>query len=523
MSPPPGVQHDATVGPRGGLHLSRSDLAILAGFLLVAWAVYRPDLSHSLDYVDFPDNILVLKAHHGFLARLGALIDTYREHGRFNPITVAVAAAQWSWFEWWAPGWHLVRFVVMVGVAAFAYLFFLALRFTRSGAFAGAAMFVVSPPAVIGWTRLSTAEPLGTLFLVVACLLALHPRKRGARWGLALLLLLVMWTKEIMAAAFLLPAFLVLASDHDLRTGESRLSHARRMVLPLCSAFLLGATPIIWTYLAAPAGSFASSYGSPGVALVDLLGSTVTALLPFLPVADQGGTIASFVLVALILLVLAGWKLAPRSSTVGLPHRTVLLLALGVPMLGALAYAPWPAYLLIYALPFMIGGAMLLVHAVSLLDRARGLPRILGATGLAIILSFSLAQAANDARRTRALISAVAASVARVAAVPGIDSVLVMVAPEQFDPRNYFGVRLSVYARARDLQWPPFRDVPCHRAPVDPPDRILVLRFSVMCADPIQGGAASSFPYGRHEWPDPRSRMDSIRVDIVRARLRTGA
>jgi hypothetical protein len=187
--------------------------------------------------------------------------------------------------------------------------------------------------------------------------------------------------------------------------------------------------------------------------------------------------------------------------------------ALAVPMLGALAFAPWPFYLLVYALPFTLAGSLLAGQAISSLLDARNVERAVSAVGvvcLTIVLTFSLAQAANEASRVRALHSAVAEAVVRVAAMRDVDSVLVDVAPGQFDARGNFGPRFKTYASMLGLPWPEVRDVRCGEVQHSR-DRILLLRLNLMCPDHVSKPEITA-RLRRFDWPNPWPRADSVTI-----------
>jgi hypothetical protein len=490
------------------------DGVLLLALLAAAWLVYRPEAPHPLDYVDFPDNILTLKAHAGFMDRLRALMIVYGEHGRWSPVVLSLLAAQWSWFEWWTPGWQLVRFVILAGVTGLAYALFRRLGLTRVGAFAGAALLVVSPPAVMGWTRLSTAEPVGILFLLLAAHLALKTPSPATSWGIAALLLLLMWTKEIMVVAFIFPTLLVVQRGFAHGVAGSKRGVAA-MLGPSLVAFAAGMVPIAWTLLQAPASAFAMRYGSADVAVADVVGPFLSGILPFAPRVEESPVTLLIVVGALAVLLLSGWHrtlLEPSGPRHG---GRVLLLAIGPPILGALVYSPWPLYQLVYALPFLTAGALLLGQAVSSLWVSTAPWRALGTACVLTILSYALAQAANDTARTRALQAAVASAVSRVAGVPDVDTVLVAVAPEQFEARGNFGPRFWLYARARGLDWPFVRDLPCDQADRASGTAILVLRVSEMCGGLRSWTDSIVVPHARFAWPDPRPHVNSVRVDIL--------
>jgi hypothetical protein len=478
--------------------------------LVVAWLLYRPELARSFDYVDFPENILILKSHGGFSERFRAISSVYAEHGRFSPITLAAIAAQWTWFEWWTPGWQLFRFVVMSGVVVLAYALFLRLGLAAIGAFTAASLLIASPGAVVGWTRLSTAEPLGIVWLLIACHLALRRPRFATASLFAVTVLGVLWTKEVMTAAFLFPLLLAIQAPAialELSSPKKTLA----WFVPAGVALMLGCIPIIHTWATAPVHSFAGRYGSSQLKFSDIAGAWMAALLPFAPIPTESIISLLIAVFAFLFLVVVGWRvtLAQNSSR---RHGLLLMTAITVPLAGALVYAPWPFYLMVYALPFTVAGALLSGQAVSSLFRADATGRITGGIGLAILLTYCLAQAANESRRTYALQQSFAASVRRVSELAGVDTVFVGVESGQFDSQGNFGLRFRLYAAMLGLEWPAVRDVLCQQLPSTPPPRVLVLRVNLMCEPAAQSQRRVISNYPRFVWPNPVPRRDSVLV-----------
>lgn len=486
--------------------------------LLVAWVLYRPELARPFDYVDFPDNILILKPHEGFVERFKAISAVYGEHGRFSPLTLATIAGQWTWFEWWTPGWQLFRFVVMSGVVVMAYFLFLRIGLAPIGAFAAASLLIVSPGAVVGWTRLSTAEPLGMIWLLIACHLAVRRPTFATGFLLSLTLLGVLWTKEVMTAAFLFP--LLLAAQKSAITFEPGTAPTRSVAwfAPAGVALVLGSIPIIHTWVTAPVHSFAARYGSSPVKFSDVAGAWMAAWLPFAPLQTDSLMSLLVTVFAFLLLIVVGWRVALTDTSSQRRHRLLLTAGTIVPLAGALVYAPWPFYLLVYALPFTVAGGLLTGQAVSSLFHASAIERMTGAIGLTIMLTFCLAQAANESRRTYALQQSFATSVNRVAGMPAVDTVLVGVESGQFDTRGNFGLRFRLYAAMLGLEWPAVRDELCQQLPSAPPARVIVLRVNLMCEPAASSQHTVVSSYNRFVWPDPIPRRDSLVVTFTSLR-----
>ena len=494
---------------------SPSRLAPVIILLVVAGLLYRPWVIRPMDYVDFPENVLVMLANDDFVDRFEALTRVYLDHGRWSPVTLASVAAQWTWFEWWTPGWQVVRFLVMSTSIVLAHALVRRLGLTTTGGLASAALLVVSPVAVPAWLRLSTAEPLGVLFLLLASHLALRRRTTFTSWAFATALLGVMWTKEVMTSAFVFPVLLVCLVRESGSLGAPRWTRERwKWLAPAAFVFVIGSIPILWIWMSAPSGAFASQYARGSVSALEIAGATIATWLPFAPIPGEWTLALPIALVAFLGLILLGWHEALQENALRAHRRVLLALAVGVPVIGALFYAPWPFYLLVYALPFMPAGSLLLGQGSSSFTGTGALARLTATACLAIVLTLGLVQAANEASRTHALQQAFAASVHRVGELQGVDTVLVGVALEQFDSRGNFGPRFRTYARMLGLEWPGVRDVPCDALPTNG-NNVVVLRLNLMCALPSNSRPSVVAHYTRFAWPNPRPRRDSVAVSLT--------
>jgi hypothetical protein len=488
-----------------------ADVVALLVLGLMAWIVYRPDLAPPFDYVDFPEDLLAVKSQSGVVAQYEAVSDVYADHGRWKPVFLALLVLQWNWFGSWTPGWYLLRFLIMLAAALLSYAFFRRLLLTPSGAFAAGSFLVLSPAAAMGWLRLSTPEPIAILFLALACHAALPPRRRHSRWLLAFTLLGVMWTKEIATVAFVLPVLIVLCAGEDGLLRRPRLRRSEiAVLLPAFVTLVFGSIPTFWTWLTAPTGSFASRYGASGVSATNIVGGSLAAWLPFVPLHESSTLSLRIVILALLLLILVGWREGLRPNPLRSHRRSILAGAILIPVLGALAFSPWPYYVFIYALPFVIAGSLLTGQALSSLH-AVPLLRSFARVCLTIVLTFAFAQTATEASRTRALHVAVAESVVKVARMRNLDSVFVDVANDQFDSRGNFGPRFKLYASMLGLKWPEVADVPCGSPLMR--ERAIHLRLNLMCADGAPPSIVERFV--RFSWPLPWPQLDSVTIAFI--------
>jgi hypothetical protein len=287
----------------------------------------------------------------------------------------------------------------------------------------------------------------------------------------------VVWSKEIMATALVLPLLLALTAGPygDLSFARVGLARFRRLA-PAAIALIAAIIPVLAVVASTAPDSFARRYAATELSLVGIIGSSLMAWLPIIPTP---GDIGPVVLIGVaMLLIAAGWLTVWRQRERRAHHAVVLVAALGMPVIGAIAYAPWPFYIVIYALPFLSGGALLLGQAVSGLSASGRLDRAIAAFCLVPIATFASLTAANASDRAVALHGAIATSVQRVAEAASIESVLVAVAEDQYDPRGNFGPRFPLYARMIGVEWPPVRDVTCEEARGSARRGILVLTLS---------------------------------------------
>lgn len=500
------------------------DLFSLATLVVAAWGLYRPGERRAFDYVDFPELFTMLQSKVGATEQITALVSYYWTHGRFNPVAFAAIVMKWETFGLWSPGWQCARFLAMTAVVALTWRLLRELGATRFGAWVGAALFVVSPPGARGWLRLTAAEPLGTLFLLLAAWLAIAghrlPGRRSRLVLLALSVSLALLTKEMLLAALILPLLLARSSRDDASSEVPGIAAmAKRwdawIAMALGVAFALA--PIAVAYLTAPPTAYAARFGSAGFLPVSIIGAFATALLPFAPVGSTVPALSISLLTLWLAIVCAGWMApAPRAMHPRAPWVAVLL-----PLAGALAYAPWPAYVTPYAIPFLFGGSVLLAGAVSRLESKGGWWRHAARVSSLVTLAFALAGTFNDAQWRRAVQDGFGQAPRAVTAlVQPSDSVLVAVPQTVLDAHEPFSWRLQLMSGVLGRPWPATRDASCEE--LDRASRsgasYVTVRFSSWC--PTSSGTRQGIVerYLAWDWESFSIRRDSVRIDVAVAR-----
>src|SRR5918995_1090241 len=179
---------------------------ILAIGIALTAIIYLPFAARPFDVEDFGEFLPLLRNNPTFLAQLKALLRYYVEdQGRLNVVPYFFIVTKWLFFGWHVPLWQTARFLEMWLIVIGVYVVLRELGVARFGALCGAALFVVAPPGMAAWVRLTVAEPLGTLLLLLATHLAIG-YQQDERWrlraiGIVLLLLATAFTKEMLLAA----------------------------------------------------------------------------------------------------------------------------------------------------------------------------------------------------------------------------------------------------------------------------------------------------------------------------------
>jgi hypothetical protein len=368
-------------------------LVVLATTLWVVLALwlYTPFSPRPYDVVDFFDFLPVLRGSSSFIEAFTGLTSLYAAQGRFNVVGLALLGFKWELFGENMIGWQLFRFAEMCLVCLLLYWVLRELRASRLGAFLATLVFLASPPAAVNWMKLTAAEPVGTLLVLVVMLLLLRSTDASATVpvliGLAVVTLCIGLVKELLLAAVVVPALVIrqLTSAPDARGVRAVIRSSRLLAIAIGAC--IAAVPVLVVAVNAARGAYVSGYGLHSI-------DAGTAFMPlvatFLPFAPDDGIVAPLLLAAValfVLVIVGGWGLllAPRQRT----RERGLLLALGIllPVSGAIMYAPWPAYALMYALPFQIGTAVLLSHAVMACTASR---TARGALSIALALPAAL-------------------------------------------------------------------------------------------------------------------------------------
>jgi hypothetical protein len=491
-------------------------LAVVASFV-----VYRPDRNLPFDFIDFSEFLPLLESNESFWGRFSSLTSYYGGHGRLNLLGYASIAVKWDLWGSYSPGWQWARFITMWLVILMLYGMLRRLRVNMWGSLAGASLLLFSPPAIDGWTRLTMAEPIGTVLLLAGCHLALQPVDSGSsRWraiAFGCVCATMMLLKEMMVATLVLPVLLLAIEYPGRRETRSRIKSFFAAALV---SVLLAGTPVVLTMMRATGDAYTTAFGHDLRSGGDLLANWLLGLLPLSPGTALPAYLIGLALITILALYAGGWALQLRAPY---PTRARLLLgvAIGFPLLGALTYLPWPSYNRFYSIPYLAGGAILAGVALSeFTSRSRPI-RSLAIGSWVVLLFFGGADAAAQARRQAARQQINAELVRRVGAT-WTPSDTVLVATDQETPAAWQGIgpTLERYGKALGHAMPTIQNAPCQAARDQARGGTTgVLFFHSLC--PLDAaGAGLARTYRILRLPSFRLETDSIRVDFAIGRGR---
>ena len=491
-------------------------LVVSALLILTSFAVYRPDRSLPFDFVDFSEFLPLLQGENSFPGRVGDLSRYYADQGRFNPMVYASLAAKWDLWGSYTPAWQWARFATMWAIVWLSFRLLRRLGVSALGAMAGASVFLFSPPAVDGFSRLTMAEPIGTVCLLAMCHLALRQRSAatfgntGVIFGILAVFLVLL--KEMMAATLILPLALI-AGASDLPSGDGR-TRARILTISASIAVFIAGMPVLLTMMRASGDAYTTSFGqdmrSPG----DLIANWMMGILPIGLGTAVPSTLLGAVLVFVLGLFVGGWVRRLRRSF-DVTQRRLLAVALAFPLIGALTYLPWPTYNRFYSIPYLMGGAILAGVAMTELVSGSRLVRNVALIGWCLLLALGAADAASQAKRQAVRQVFNAELVARVADLwSPTDTVLLaadLPAPAAWQS---LGPTLRRHGEALGHDMPELVTTPCEVSRASARNGVGALFYHSLCpVAPL--GRHYSLPYRVFRVQSFGMVEDSIRVDFA--------
>ena len=356
-----------------------------------ALVLFRPWVARPFDILDFSEFLPFLTAPDGVWGKFSTFLGYYvGEHARFNLVSYAGLVLKWTLFGASPVAWQWARAAEMGVVVTGVYWLCRRLALRPGPALAAASLFVVSRLSSEAWFRMTMGEPLGLFFALGALLLATtwreHPREAWRVVGAGLLMALAILAKEMLVA--LLPVLwsVGIARGPDGRLGRPAFGpETRRFVALSGLAPLIAFGAVVVVAMGGGSAGFTDIYGhvhSPPARAFNLFPR------PWILAGERGGLVA-FLQPAnalfLLLLLAGGWAEWRRPE-----RRGHILGVLGIAVALSIAftalYLPWPYTYHYYAIPFLLGPALLFGTAVQALADAGPAAARVGAGAVLLLL-----------------------------------------------------------------------------------------------------------------------------------------
>jgi hypothetical protein len=436
---------------------------------VVAFLLYRPDTAAPFEVVDFSETLPILTDGQNFDERFRGLVRYYLTHGRTAVGLSAGLAAKWTTFGWWTPGWQWTRYVVLLVVVMLTWRLLRVLGASRVGAAAGASLFVVSETAAPGWLRPAVNEPFGTLLLLSAALVACRfqaAERPAITAGLvAILVVLMILSKETLVAAVILPVALGLCRGVDGLLRWPRWSGRNGVLLTAVTvAAIAMAVPILWALTQAVPEGYTRQFGAADGVLSNAAFGVLPAIIPFAPISLRPGWVVAVADLAWFGLLVAGWRTQPDDLDRRRHARILLALGLILPLARMLVYLPWPLQYPYYSIPFLVGSCILLAFALTHLERAGGPARPFGWAAAVIVLLYAAAGSGAQASRyfgTRRLTDALVSELHSLTTSGAVDTVVIAVPRVKEQAWWGLGPTLTRFGSATSRPIPVMREQPC--------------------------------------------------------------
>jgi hypothetical protein len=411
----------------------------------------------------------------------------------------------------------------MTAIVAGVLVVLVRLGIPRNAAFVSSLLFITAGTAAPGWTRLTMAEPLGTLLFLGATFIACGYGESSA-WkprsiAIAGLLAAAVLTKEMFIGVA--PFVILLAWRQSSGFSRARASDHRMPWLLLSTALGLTivALPIVALAIQAPPDAFAGLYGDAAPKASHFILNLALFSLPASPVLLPQN-LQTFLLTNYLFLVILGlgcWQ-AIRAREVYRPWLTVGGIALTLPIAAAALYVPWPQVQPFYGLPYLLGPCILLGYALALTERSPVVTVWLGRMACAIVLLSTAATSQRLATMSFAQRRHQFEIARRVAESRDVNSLLYAIRKRPPVAWEGTGPTLGRYAQtvfksARLASG----DVLCDEMRAflaSPRPRALVISVSYECGSLPSPQYVLVERYTYLGWPILRPRRDSIRADF---------
>lgn len=534
LIPGPSSPVEATAGGEPGRELGAltpRDRRLLAGaavlVLGLALYIYQPWRDVGFDIEDFSEFELLLERSPTFGARGRALLDYYATQGRWNFVVYYGLAAKWSLFGPDPKAWQYLRFGQMLGVACMVFWLVRSFRLGIFPAGAAALLFVFSSAAAASFGRLTMSEPVALTVLLPALLVAVRyqriPHWKSSAALITVLAALVVGSKEVLIVCLPFVVLCAILWSPEGWRPPGRSWRNRVLVGGVGLVMLAFGVSVLLVARQGGAESYASQYGRTGGYLDSFPAVLGWMVLPVQrPVGSINNPPAYPANALILLLLLAGialwwWRSVPKPTI-------ALSLFASLPVLGATVYAPWPRFEEFYALPFLLGVALMLAFALEATVHGSKANGWVAAGLFAAALGFMVVNAKFATERRFANRAVHRGMVEVIRSVRDVDSVLVVT---QWGGRSWPALAPTLARVARRpvaAGYPPVLGSKCEEVPppASLPSTIIVMQYVKECGAIQSHERAIVSRYRYWNWRTLSSRIDSIRVDVGRGAKRSG-
>jgi len=489
--------------------------------------LYRSWQPRAFDVLDFSEFLPLLNAGRGIWGRLSNLLDYYASvHGRFNALSYGALAVKWTWLGNHPLAWQLLRAAELGLAATLGYFLLRRLSAGRLGAVLGASLLLFSYAAALPWVRLTMGEPLGLICALGAALAAARLGDEGASWGTAIFAGLAL-AAAILAKEMLViwvPAVMVIAAA---RGGQGRLaswrldSGRRRMLATLLVSSLAASLAVVYVARHTAVAGYAATYGAAPLTLGRFFEIFQRQLLPWPITGRSDGSVMLIAAVLFLAVVYLGLRRGFADPAWRAHCIHIVGLGLGLPLLGALVYLPWPVYSPFYGYPFVFGAAFLVATAVTILGAQGRRAGVLAASAVALSLFLVVPEAVHLAG-TAALQQEVMTSLAReLPSARASARIVVAVAALPAQAWQGMGASLVRYATATTpgLELPPAEDLLCGDAARllsgQGAPRVTLISLSTNCGRIPSATATIRKDFSFWQWQPLRFGHDSSQADLL--------
>jgi hypothetical protein len=202
----------------------------------------------------------------------------------------------------------------------------------------------------------------------------------------------------MLAATLLLPIALALL----VPAGRRRYAVPRRLRTLISAAFagvIVAGVPVAIVAFRAKDDVYTADFGSTFRPPADVFAEWTLGITPFGVGSSFPPSLSGSALLLFVGLLVLGWVMRMRNSPDRGADKRLLVFALLFPLVGAATYLPWPSYNRFYAIPFLVGGAILCAGAFAGLESgSRTLTRA-GVVAWSVLLIFAAADAAGQSSR----------------------------------------------------------------------------------------------------------------------------